>query len=160
MKPKTLSHGEIREILCISFTREEQNFSDRRNVVLLDSCQSINPPPPRPSFLSKYFQSYEPTSHFFLLPFVLANNNTLFFLDYFLFHRHVRSEQRKGFEISTRCLPNPCLTSVTKMYGCVESVCDGFPCAGGTCARARAQIIVRCIVKLAGHGVPLFVGTS
>lgn len=99
--------------------------------------------------------------HFSLHPFVLANNNnTLFFLDYFLFHRHVRSEQRKGFEISTRCLPNPCLTSVTKMYGCVESVCDGFPCAGGTCARARAQIIVRCIVKLAGHGVPLFVGTS
>lgn len=97
---------EIREIL----QRRTENFSDRRNVVLLDSCQSINPPLPRPSFLSKYFQSYEPTSHFFLLPFVLANNNTLFFLDYFLFHRHVRSEQRKGFEISTRYARVACPT--------------------------------------------------
>lgn len=83
MKPKTLSHGEPTyrdEILCARSTRKEQNFSDRRNVTLLDSCQSIKPPP-RPSFLSKYFQSYEPTSHFsysiFPSPFVA--NNALFF---------------------------------------------------------------------------------
>lgn len=83
MKPKTLSHEEPTyrdEILCVRSTRKEQNFSDRRNVTLLDSCQSIKPPP-RPSFLSKYFQSYEPTSHFsysiFPSPFVA--NNALFF---------------------------------------------------------------------------------
>lgn len=112
-------------------------------------CQNISKvTSQRPIF--SYFHSFSPII-------ILYSFSTTFSS---IQYRHVRSEQRKGFEISTRCLPNPCLTSVTKMYGCVESVCDGFPCAGGTCARARAQIIVRCIVKLAGHGVPLFVGTS
>lgn len=84
---------EIREILCVGSTREEQKISlivETLPYWIVASplihhhhaphfCQNISKvTSQRPIF--SYF-------HFSLLPFVLANNNnTLFFLDYFLFH--------------------------------------------------------------------------
>lgn len=61
---------------------------------------------------------------------------------------------RKGSKFLCASLPSLVLT---KIHECVNR-CGEFPYARR--AHTSTQIVVHCIVKLAGHGVLLFVGTS